>query len=168
MRRLADAVLSMIVTGLGWPSDYFLCRCDKPTAQLRILHYPRQVASGDTLSVGPHSDYEALTILSQDDVGGLQIRRPDGSWIDVTPIPDAFVLNIGEMLTMWTNGLLPATLHRVRTPRSADRYSVAFFYGTNYDAVIEPPAAELGPGLTRHEPTTAGEYLERRLREVGG
>jgi isopenicillin N synthase-like dioxygenase len=166
MRELADSVLSAVATGLGLAGDFFLTRCGQPHAQLRLLHYPpqRDAAEGD-LSVGRHSDYEALTILAQDAVGGLQVRTPDGGWINVRPRPDAFVLNVGEMLTRWTNDLLPATPHRVLSPRDRHRYSVAFFYASSYDTLIEPVPQ---PGDTRHyEAITVGEYLSRRLGEVG-
>lgn len=167
MRTLADSVLAAVATGLGLPGDFFLSRCREPHGQLRLLHYPPQPGGRpDALSVGRHSDYEALTVLAQDSVGGLQARGPDGGWTDVRPVPGAFVLNVGEMLTRWTNDLLPATPHRVRSPREQDRYSVAFFYATSYDTLIEPlPRPDVAAG--RYEPITTGEYLWQRLGEVG-
>ncbi|TCR16049.1 2OG-Fe(II) oxygenase family protein [Streptomyces sp. BK205] len=169
VRRLADCVLSAIAVELGGSPDFFACRSREPHGQLRLLHYPRQpLAPEDALSVGRHSDYEALTVLAQDSVGGLQVRRPDGSWRDIQPVEGAFVLNVGEMLMRWTNGLLPATPHRVLSPRSRDRYSVAFFYAASYDTVIEPIGPLARPGQDpSYESVTVGEYLQRRFTEVG-
>lgn len=167
VRALADSVLGAVATGLGLTGDFFLTRCREPHGQLRLLHYPRRPdAEPGELSVGRHSDYEALTVLAQDSAGGLQVRGPDGGWSDVAPVPGAFVLNVGEMLTRWTNDLLPATPHRVLSPRERDRYSVAFFYATSYDTRIEPLV--LPPATDSHYPAvTTGEYLAQRLGEVG-
>lgn len=169
VHAIADSVLGAVASGLGQSADFFRRRCTEPLGQLRLLHYPRQPDADDSaLSAGQHSDYEALTILAQDDVGGLEVLGPDGAWLTVEPVESAFVVNVGEMLTRWTNGTLPATPHRVRSPRARDRYSIAFFYGTDYDSVIEPmalPAA--GTPIDRYEPVTVGAYLERRFSEVG-
>ncbi|MEV4315573.1 2OG-Fe(II) oxygenase family protein [Actinocrispum sp. NPDC049592] len=165
VRSLADSVLSAIAVALDQPADFFLERCREPHALLRLLHYPQQPHLPEgSLSVGRHSDYEAVTVLAQDSVGGLQVRGPRGGWIDVRPVPGAFVLNAGEMLTRWTNGLLPATPHRVLSPRDQDRYSVAFFYATSFEVVIEPIG---GPAANLYEPITTGSYLDRRFGEVG-
>lgn len=168
VRRLADELLSAIAVGLTLPADFFRVRCAEPHAQLRLLHYrPRPDAPDDALSAGRHSDYEAITILAQDDVGGLQVRDPSGAWVDVAPRENAFVINAGDLLTRWTNGAIPATPHRVRTPRDRDRYSVAFFYGTSYDVLIEPALPPATGDGQRYEPITTGEYLYRRYVETG-
>ncbi|MEV4211236.1 2OG-Fe(II) oxygenase family protein [Micromonospora sp. NPDC049662] len=168
MRPLADELLAAIGVGLGLPRDFFQARSAIPHAQLRLLHYlPRPDAPDDALSVGRHSDYEAVTILAQDDVGGLQVRDPHGQWMDIKPIEGAFLINAGDMLVRWTNGTIPATPHRVRTPRERERYSVAFFYGTSYDVVMEPVLPPAHPVVERHEPVTGGEYLWQRFTEHG-
>jgi isopenicillin N synthase-like dioxygenase len=169
MRRLADDVLEAIAMGLHWPADHFRVRCRQPVAQLRLLHYPPAAgAEGDAYGAGAHSDYEALTILAQDSVGGLQIRLPDGTFMDVTPIPDALVLNVGEMMTLWTNGLMAATPHRVLLSEEKDRYSVAFFYATDYDVLIEPQPLSGSADDASYSPSFTGDYLQTRLLEVGG
>ncbi|MEU7811252.1 2OG-Fe(II) oxygenase family protein [Pseudonocardia sp. NPDC049154] len=89
--------------------------------------------------VGVHKDYGYLALLQQDEVGGLQVEGPDGRWIDATPIPGTFVVNIGEMLEIATQGYLTATRHRVVSPPvGVDRFSVPFFLGPRLDAVVEP------------------------------
>ncbi|MEV0764755.1 2OG-Fe(II) oxygenase family protein [Nocardia sp. NPDC050435] len=165
VRALSDSVLSAVAVALDQPPDFFAIRSHEPHALLRLLHYPRQPQLPEgSLSVGRHSDYEVVTVLAQDSVGGLQVHDPASGWVDVRPVPGAFVLNVGEMLARWTNGLLPATPHRVLSPRDRDRYSVAFFYATSYDVLIEPIG---GPAADGYEPVTTGMYLEQRFGEVG-
>ncbi|TCO61931.1 isopenicillin N synthase-like dioxygenase [Actinocrispum wychmicini] len=168
MRALCDEILGAISTGLGLPTDFFTIRCAEPHAQMRLLHYlPRHDAPDDALSVGRHSDYEAVTILAQDNVGGLQVCGPDEQWINVPPIEGAFVINAGDMLTFWTNGRMPATPHRVLTPRTEERYSVAFFYGTSYDVLIEPIGEPMTDEAQEYAPITTGAYMEKRFTEDG-
>ncbi|TCR16041.1 2OG-Fe(II) oxygenase family protein [Streptomyces sp. BK205] len=168
MRELCDEVLCAISVGLELPADFFKVRCAEPHAQMRLLHYvPRPDAPDDALSVGRHSDYEAVTILAQDDVGGLQIRDPEGEWINVPPIEGAFVINAGDMLTRWSNGRIPATPHRVLTPKEQERFSVAFFYGTSYDVLIEPIGEPVNEKARQYEPITTGAYMEKRFTEDG-
>ena len=169
-RQAADALLSMVALGLGWPGEFFTERTRKPVAQLRLLHYPRRAGSvaAPGVSIGSHTDYEALTLLAQDEAGGLEVRPPGGSWLPVPPALDALVVSAGEMLTIWTNGALPAADHRVLIRRPAERYSVAFFYGTDYDVVIEPRASAIGDGWPKYAPAATGDYLQHRFEEVGG
>lgn len=166
MKALADALLAAIATGIGLPTEFFADRCALPHAQLRLLHYLPRPGRARSVSVGRHCDYEAVTILAQDDVGGLQVRDSAGRWTDIRPVEGAFLINVGEMLARWTNGVVPATPHRVLTPSSRERYSVAFFYGTGYDVLIEPVLAP-ADGAARYEPMTGGEHLHLCLTEHG-
>ncbi|MEV4211196.1 2OG-Fe(II) oxygenase family protein [Micromonospora sp. NPDC049662] len=167
MRTLADDVLSAVALGLSLPAGFFRERCTEPHAHLRLLRYQQRPSlPANTVSVGQHSDYEAVTILAQDDVGGLQVRGSDG-WFDVPPVDNAFVLNAGDMLTRWTNGAIPATPHRVLTPRTSERYSCAFFYGTNYDVLIEPALPPSDPDGEMYEPIITGAFLWERFTEAG-
>ena len=78
-----------------------------------------------------------LTILMQDSLGGLQVKSNKGDWIEAPPIPDTFIVNIGDMLELWTWGVLKATLHRVRNSSGKDRMSFPFFYDPTWDASLE-------------------------------
>ncbi|TCO61930.1 isopenicillin N synthase family dioxygenase [Actinocrispum wychmicini] len=168
MRDLADSILAALAVGLGLPADFFRIRCAEPHAQMRLLHYlPFAADSADRFSVGRHCDYETVTILAQDDVGGLQVSGPDGQWINVPPLDGTFVLNAGDMLTRWTNGLLPATPHRVLSPTDTERFSVAFFYATSYDVVVEPALPPADPDGPQYEPITTGAYMWQRFTEEG-
>ncbi len=107
----------------------------------RIFHYPSGPDPGpseESWGVGEHTDYGLLTILKQDDVGGLEVKAA-GGWIDAPPIPGSFVCNIGDMLDRMTRGLYRSTPHRVRTNTSGrDRLSFPFFFDPNFAAEVRP------------------------------
>lgn len=168
MRELADTALGAIAVGLSLPGDFFKVRCAEPHAQMRLLHYLQIPDRGeDVFSVGRHSDYETITILAQDNAGGLQVRAPSGNWISVPPVEGAFVINAGDMMPRWTNGVLQAAQHRVASPTASDRYAVAFFYATSYDVVIEPVLPPASADSKVYEPITTGAFMYKRFTEEG-
>jgi isopenicillin N synthase-like dioxygenase len=131
-------------------------------AQLRLIHYPPQdrVVDDREIGVGTHTDYECFTILWQGS-SGLQVRNPKGEWIEAPPIPGTFVINIGDMMQRWTNDLFVSTPHRVINTTGKARYSLPFFFGANYDAIIEPLACCVGPdNPPRYPPTKCGYWTE--------
>ncbi|GGX68097.1 2OG-Fe(II) oxygenase [Tateyamaria omphalii] len=136
----------------------------KPVSQLRLLHYVRQSNEIDTKSVnmGAHTDYECLTLLHTRNAG-LQVMNSDDRWIDVPVDPRVFVVNIGDMLEAWTNGLLRSTPHRVLNI-SPERFSMPYFVAANHDTVIRPFPELVGQGeQCRYAPFQAGAHLERML-----
>ncbi len=134
------------------------------TTWLRLLHYPPQSPEPDLYGSAPHVDYGALTILAQDEVGGLQVKAADGTWIDVPHRPGAFVLNTGSMMVRWSNGLLKATPHRVINRSGRERYSVPFFYDPHVEAVVEPlPSCVSAGDAPLVEPERFGSFLRREL-----
>lgn len=150
---------------LGLPGDWFADKTDKPMAQLRAIHYPPSddPARPDRPGIGPHTDYECFTILAQD-APGLQVRNIAGKWVEAPPIPGALVINIGDMMTVWSNGEFVSTLHRVINRTGGHRLSLAFFFGTNYDTIVAPLETCTGPGNPpRHEPVHAGEWQVRNI-----
>ncbi|KAJ4714823.1 2-oxoglutarate (2OG) and Fe(II)-dependent oxygenase superfamily protein [Melia azedarach] len=107
---------------------------------LRVIGYPG-VFSDDKndIGCGAHTDYGLLTLLNQDDdIPALQVRNLSGEWISAPPIPGTFVCNIGDMLKIYSNGLYESTVHKVINNCPKYRVCVAYFYETNYDAVVEP------------------------------
>ncbi|SES21826.1 Isopenicillin N synthase [Actinokineospora terrae] len=141
-QRVCLEVLRALSAALGQPEDYFDAWFDAEAAtHAKIVRYPGRPADGTDQGVGAHKDYGFLALLQQDNIGGLQVELPDGGWVDATPIPGSFILNIGEMLEIATQGYLIATKHRVISPPDGvDRYSVPFFLGPRLDAVVEPIA----------------------------
>ena len=149
MQRLGQTILTGMAMGLGlepaWFTDHLTA---DPVVLFRIFHYPPAAAFGPDASwgVGEHTDYGLLTILSQDDRGGLQVRAPTG-WIDVAPLADSFVCNLGDMLERLTGGLYRSTPHRVRNNAATGRLSYPFFLDPSWDAVVEAlPIVERPPG----------------------
>jgi isopenicillin N synthase-like dioxygenase len=138
--RVSREVLRALAAALGQDESYFDRWFDDEAAvHVKIVHYPPRPAPDADQGVGAHKDYGYLALLQQDEVGGLQVQREDGGWIDAAPLHDAFVFNIGEMLEIATQGYLKATRHRVISPRpGVDRYSIPFFLGPRLDAVVEP------------------------------
>ncbi|MFE1198701.1 isopenicillin N synthase family dioxygenase [Streptomyces olivaceoviridis] len=138
--RVSREVLRALAASLGQDEGYFDQWFDDEAAvHVKIVHYPPRAAEDADQGVGAHKDYGYLALLQQDEVGGLQVRREDGEWIDAVPVPDAFVFNIGEMLEIATQGYLKATQHRVVSPQAGvHRYSIPFFLGPRLDAVVKP------------------------------
>lgn len=138
--RVSREVLRALAAALGQDEQYFdQWFDDEAVVYVKMVHYPPRAAEDADQGVGAHKDYGYLALLQQDEVGGLQVQGADGGWIDAPPVPDAFVFNIGEMLEIATQGYLKATLHRVVSPRpGVDRYSIPFFLGPRFDAVVKP------------------------------
>jgi len=142
MSGVGMELLRAIAVSLELPEDYF----DEPFQGTpawmgKLVHYVGGVveAAGDQ-GVGSHADYGFVTLLLQDEVGGLEVLPPGTSqWLPVEPLPGALVVNLGEMLEVATEGYLAATIHRVQAPPpGVDRYSVPFFWSPRLDAVIKP------------------------------
>jgi isopenicillin N synthase-like dioxygenase len=139
MTELGQTVLSGIALALGLPSSWFAQNLTTdPLVLFRIFRYPAlEISDRPTeWSVGEHTDYGLLTLLAQDDTGGLQVRTHSG-WIDVPPVEGSFVCNLGDMLERLTGGIYGSTPHRVRNPGSSDRLSFPFFIDPSWDAIIE-------------------------------
>ena len=139
MGLFARRMLEVFAVGLDPDRGFFEPYYRKPLMQVRLLHYPDQEPSEHVpFGVRPHSDAGALTLLMQDDVGGLEVRNKQGEWVLVPPIEDSYVVNIGDTMKLWTNNRFQSTPHRVINTYGAARYSVPFFANPDYDAVIKP------------------------------
>lgn len=150
---VAHRLLRELLTAIGAPAGFYdPVFGDHAHPHLKLVRYPGSADDGTGQGVGAHKDYGFLTLLLQDTVGGLQVQREDGRFHDVPPIEGAFVVNLGELLEVATNGYLLATNHRVVSPPGAtERFSVPFFYNPRLDARIEPlpfPHAAKAPGVT--------------------
>jgi len=131
----------------------------------RLIHYPPQHEnpSDGQFGAAAHTDYGTITVLWQDDVGGLQVRNRDGDWIDAPPIEGTFVINIGDMLERWSNNLFVSTPHRVVNASGRERYSIPVFYDPDYDVTVEClPNCSSNDNPQRHDPINAGEYITAR------
>ena len=162
MMGLSHRLLRAFARGLGLSDDYFRPFFRKPLTQLRLLHYPPQPPDAEAQGVETHTDTGAFTILLQDRVGGLEVRNRAGRWIGARPIPESFVINIGDMMQRWTDGRFVSTPHRVANRSGQDRFSVPFFANPDYDAIVTPLAH--GPSAERFEPLACGPYVEAAYR----
>ncbi|MGD9792664.1 MAG: isopenicillin N synthase family dioxygenase [Acidimicrobiia bacterium] len=180
---LASRLVEIFAVALGVEPAFFADKTDHSTDTLRVLRYERQPGSPDPLPgqmrMGSHTDYGIVTILYADRVPGLQLLGKDHRYHDVIPEPDAFLINIGDLLAQWTNDRWRSTLHRVVPPPAgvdgpSVRRSAAFFHDGNYDAVIECiPTCCSDEHPARYAPVTAGEHLIAKLlgpryRDVAG
>jgi isopenicillin N synthase-like dioxygenase len=144
---------------LGLPEDRFTRRINTPPSQLRLVHYPYYPdAPTDRPGIGAHTDYECFTILLPT-ADGLEVQNGAGEWIDAPVIDGAFIINIGDMLEVMSNGRFVATMHRVRKV-SQERYSFPLFCACDYDTVIEPLPELLTPDTPpRYASLICGEHL---------
>lgn len=177
MDRLYLRLMKMIAVGLQLPDpDFLVNRCNDQHENLRLLHYhslppehPNKMIRGAV-----HSDFGALTLLVQDDVGGLRVKNLQGEWVNVEPVPHSIIVNVGDMLMRWSNDRLKATLHQVITPsrfgpedRIPERYSIAFFCNANKTTTIEcleTCQSEKEPA--KYPPVNSHAYLTQRLADT--
>ena len=136
LTRLGHTLMTGLALSLGLDRAYFADRYTAdPLILFRIFHYPP--APAPAWGVGEHTDYGVLTILKQDDIGGLQVKSQN-RWVDAPPVPGSFVCNIGDMLDRITRGRYRSTPHRVRNTSGRSRLSFPFFFDPNFEARILP------------------------------
>lgn len=162
MTGLGSALMGLALDAIGATDRTILTAFEVPTIWLRLLYYPPQSpqAPKDLYGSAPHKDFGCLTLLAQDDVGGLQVQTPKGDWVDVPPRDDAFIVNVGDMLHRMSNGKLLSTPHRVINTTGRKRYSVPFFFDPNVSTDIAPIA---GTGIAKFDPLNFGEFLKSEL-----
>jgi isopenicillin N synthase-like dioxygenase len=146
--------------------DFFAGAFTNPLSALRLLHYPPHPGEFDGIQygAGPHTDYGNITLLAQDDTGGLEVRTRSGEWIAVEPTPGTFVCNIGDALMRWSNDVYVSNPHRVVNRSGNERYSIAFFCEPDADARIACLPECSGPERpAKYAPIAFGDYLRSRL-----
>jgi isopenicillin N synthase-like dioxygenase len=172
MTGLGHRVLSLVALSLDLPESWFASYFDPPSATLRLLKYPPHPgdALANQLGAGAHTDWGTITLLAQDSLGGLEVRNANAEWVEASPVPGTFVINLGDMMSRWTNGLYNSTMHRVKNNHSGhDRYSVPFFFNARPDAVIEPiPGCVTADRPQLFPACTALEHLAEMFRRSYG
>lgn len=174
MDRVGAQILSSIALYLGLPSGWFGDKTENGNSILRLLHYPPIQGNADgCIRAGAHEDINLITLLLGAEEAGLQILRPDGSWMDVAPPEGGLAVNVGDMLQRLCNHFLPSTTHRVVNPTGQrtkfSRYSMPYFLHLNSDYAIETlPQCVSAENPNRYpEPILADDYLRQRLIEIG-
>ncbi|KAL4946061.1 hypothetical protein BDV06DRAFT_218767 [Aspergillus oleicola] len=171
---LAGGILQMLARTLGIDDNAFHDFCQSPVATLRLLRYPPQEAKADANDLergtGAHTDFGAIALLLQDTTGGLQVWSNQSSvWVDVTPIPGAYVVNLGNLMMRWTNDRYLSNLHRVINKSGKDRFSVPFLFAGNPDYVVSClPGCEGENGTAKYPPITVGEWMMGRYADTNG
>ena len=178
METVMHAMLDLFAAALELDPGYFRERFAGHDSTLRLFNYPAltQPPAPGQLRSGEHTDYGALTILSigADDPGGLQVRTRSGAWVDVSAPPDSFVINIGDLLMMWSNDRWLSNLHRVvvaTDPADPDRamrarQSMGFFANPRAEVLIEClPGCADADRPPRHPPILAGEHRLAKVRK---
>lgn len=172
MRKLGDRVLSLVAASLSLPENQFASHYDVPMPNVRLLKYPPQPrdAEFNQIGAGAHTDWGGVTLLAQDNLGGLEVVNVAGEWLEAAPIEGTFVVNLGDLMARWTNGLYQSTMHRVRNNKSdRDRYSIAFFYSPRPTAVVEClPTCTDADRPPRFPPCTVGEHIDEMFRRSYG
>ncbi len=170
MRKLGRHIMRSIALSLDLAEDYFDEGFSRSESSVRLLHYaPRpDYAPANQIGAGAHTDWGAITILHQDEIGGLEVRNADGTWIKATPLPGTFVINLGDMIRRWTNDLYSSTMHRVVPPTgNRHRYSIATFFNpyADYEVACVPTClAEGEPPI--YPPCTVGEHIQEMMRRT--
>ena len=152
---IGESLVKSLALCLGLQEDTFSRHFIPPHCMLRLIAYPPvEPHSKINQGIGDHTDFGCLTILAQDEVGGLEIRKANGTWIKASPRPDCLVVNLGDMLELWTSHYFMATPHRVRSPRGhSTRYSIPFFFEPELDTMVTPLAPDSLPSFERENST---------------
>ncbi|WP_428239619.1 isopenicillin N synthase family dioxygenase [Gynuella sp.] len=146
--------------------DNFFTRCfNTHVTVLRLIHYPPRPSMEHDNGAGAHTDYGCVTLLLQDQVGGLQVRARNGEWIDAPPVEGALVVNIGDLMQRWTNDEYVSTAHRVKASMpDVHRYSVPFFVEPDYETLVDcVPSCQSEQNPAKYEPIYSGDWIQSRF-----
>jgi isopenicillin N synthase-like dioxygenase len=169
----ARVLLESLALAFELPVDVFAGMLERGNSILRIAHYPPVGAGVDprALRAAPHEDINLITLLCEASESGLEILTREGEWLPVIAGPGEIIADAGDMLARITNGVVPATTHRVVASRGAasrDRYSMPFFAHPRPECDLSVMPRFVAPGdEPRFAPITAGGFLDERLREIG-
>lgn len=175
---LGRDMLALFEMSLDLPANTFARYFSKDMNCLRLLHYPPQPPDGpgEIRGTRDHTDTNTFTILAQDMNGGLEVLNKDREWVAVPPIPGTLVVNVGEILKVWTDGIFSSTVHRVINRSGRERYSIPFFLYPTYDEVIQPllrnpdPAnvapEDLPSSMPRDKPFVWGDFKARNSARI--
>jgi len=167
MILLGRRITEGLAMSLGFDKKKFARFMCKSHSFMRISNYPpygkdQEENVGD--GIGAHIDYGFLTILLQDNIGGLEVKNADNEWVSAPMIPGTFLINIGHMIQRWTNDYYKATVHRVIPPKHETRCSLPFFFEPNFDAIVVPLDTFCSKNNPpRYKPFHFGNYLESKF-----
>ena len=164
--RVAHVLMRGFALGMNLDETFFLKSCTNPLSRASFVYYPAQPEDSgeEQFGVAPHTDFGVLTVLCQDDTGGLQVQDINGDWIHAPPIEDTLVVNVGDLLSRWTAGEYKSTPHRVVNTSGKERISLVLAFDPDPETIID---ANDIPGLTAtEEPISCGDYLLWRFEKA--
>ncbi|MEM9566627.1 MAG: 2OG-Fe(II) oxygenase family protein, partial [Actinomycetota bacterium] len=172
LESLSATLMRLFALGLGLDEGYFDDKIDDHVTNLVVNYYPPVDGEPEPgqYRKGPHSDWGTLTVLWQDETGGLEVLDRDADeWVPVPVLPGSFVVNVGDLMEVWTNDRWRSTKHRVPVPpvehRQVPRVSMPFFHQPNWLADVECIPSCLAPGEEpTHEPVQSGQYLLHKIQ----
>ena len=166
----AARIFRAFAIALAMPEEFIVAKHATQNYTLRLLHYPPLAAppKPGQIRAGAHSDYGTLTLLFQDNVGGLEVMNCQGDWISAPSLPGAVLINTGDLMERWSNDVFRSTQHRVGLPPAdqamCDRYSIAFFCQPDAEAEIAClPTCQSEKNPPKYPPVKSGTYLLSRL-----
>ncbi|THU81631.1 thymine dioxygenase [Dendrothele bispora CBS 962.96] len=177
-REVVMDILRALEVGFDLTEGYLTKFHTQTDNQLRLLHYPsvptESLEKDEIVRISAHSDYGSITLLFQDDIGGLEIEDPKkpGSFKPATPVPGSMIVNAGDCMARWSNDIIRSTVHRVRAPpnlqtkdgMTPERYSIPYFCSSNFDDVVDClPGTFSDEKPKKYEPISGGEYFMKRL-----
>jgi isopenicillin N synthase-like dioxygenase len=170
--ELGKRLMGLIALSVDLPEDYFGPGLEDLMCSVRLLHYPPQPADSahNQLGAGAHTDWGSITMLLQDNCGGLEVQHASGEWMRATPIPGTLIVNLGDMIRRWTNDIYHSTMHRVlNNVSNRERYSVASFFNPNYNYRVTCLPTCLPEGSAPlHPPCTVGEHIKEMFERTYG
>ncbi|XP_057956058.1 gibberellin 2-beta-dioxygenase 8-like [Malania oleifera] len=166
--RLALRIAKILAENLGCESNFFAEHCLPSSCYLRLNRYPPCPFPSEVFGIVPHTDSDFLTVLHQDQIGGLQLLK-DEKWFNLKPNPEALTINIGDLFQAWSNDVYKSVEHRAKTNQEVERFSTAFFMCPAYDAIIEScsattTTASTGPSL--YKKFSFGQYRQQVQDDV--
>ena len=170
VQNVAVCLMRGFAIGLDLDEEFFLQSNDKPLSRASFTYYPPQseAMGSSQFGVSPHTDFGVLTVLCQDNVGGLQVQGLDGQWFAVPPIEGTLVVNVGDLLARWTHNQYHSTQHRVINSSGKERLSLVLAYDPNPETVIDPRqviTSDVASEVDFPEPITCGDYLNWRFNK---
>lgn len=161
--RCGKQLLRAIAVSLDIDRDYFVSHFDKPISRGSLIHYPPQSEDMglDQYGVSPHTDYGTMTLLAQDNTGGLRVRDNHGKWITAHPIEGTLVVNVGDLLARWSNDRFSSTEHAVVNTAGRERYSIAIALDPDWHTPIRPVVT--ADETPRYDEVRCGDYIQGRF-----
>lgn len=158
---VAHHLMRGFAIGLDLEPGFFLQTANRPLSRASFVYYPAQPPEmgTDQFGVGPHTDFGVLTVLCQDDVGGLQVQDVNGEWIQAPPIPGSLIVNVADLLARWTGGAYKSTPHRVVNASGRERLSLVLAWDPNPETLIDARHVHGAEFNAIDEPITCGDYL---------